>query len=426
MKNQITLRLLFSLAILLFVGLFPAISSSQELSREVREKFETMLPDLDGAIKIKFQKALDNNTPVVELTAEQFRKFRDNPVNPFDINDIDPDDLDGNIELRFELPSLRNRPARPFERQSRSLRRNLRMSVKSAAASTVKIMDGNEQIAMGVVIRSDGIVLTKFSEIEAKENVRCQIGLGPKYKAKLLKSDERNDIALLKIPANNLTPVVWSNRQPRNGIFVANPNHLGEVFSLGTYSVVPRSTLGENQGFLGVAPRTVSSGVEITEPIESNTAAFSAGLQQGDVITKIDGKVVAEAYQLTDEIRKRTAGDKIRIDFLRNGYDRSTTAKLASRTLSGDRAGRFKMMSRLGAVPSERKSEFPVVFQHDSPLFPEQCGGPICDLAGNVLGVNIARESRAASYAIPSSHIQSLVNEMLRFDVAAADLDESR
>jgi serine protease Do len=67
------------------------------------------------------------------------------------------------------------------------------------------------------------------------------------------------------------------------------------------------------------------------------------------------------------------------------------------------------MMARLGAIPSRRADQFPVVFQHDSPLLPEQCGGPITDLEGNVIGINISRNNRSASYAIPSAHIEKVL-----------------
>ena len=69
------------------------------------------------------------------------------------------------------------------------------------------------------------------------------------------------------------------------------------------------------------------------------------------------------------------------------------------------------MMNRLGAVPSQRYDNFPSVFQHDAPLFPEECGGPITNLDGDVVGINIARLGRAASYAIPASTIQSLISK---------------
>ena len=397
----------------------PMSVSAQQLSREVREKFETMLDDLDVELRAKFQTAIDNNTPIVELTPQQFRKFRDSPVNPFDINDVDPDDLDGNIELKFELPSLRNRPVQRFERQSRSLRRNLRGSVQGIAASIVKITDGRDQLAFGTVIRSDGLVLTKASEVEGKQKLYAQLVGNKVYNATVLSSDTKNDVALLKVEADNLKPITWSNVQPLNGSFVVTSSPAGEVISLGSYSVVSRSTVGENQGFLGVEPRTVSQGVVVGDVVAGDTAAFAAGLRKDDIITMVNQVRINETFELVDEIRKRQAGDKIKIQFIRNGRQRTTTAKLAGRSLNADRAARFKMMSRLGAVPSERKSEFPVVFQHDSPLFPEQCGGPICDLDGNVLGLNIARESRAASYAIPSNHLQTVVDELLRYDIAA-------
>ena len=411
----------------LFVFSFENYVSGQELTREVREKFESMLADLDGDLKFKFEKALDNNTPVVELTPKQFRKFRNSPSNPFDIGDVDPDELDGNIELRFELPSLRNRPVKRFERQSRTLRRNLRSSVAETSQSTVKITDErNTQIALGAVVLSDGYIVTKASELKNYDKIYCVLGVARKYVADVVKVNEENDLALLKIAATNLKPVDWSRRQPVSGAFVVTPDANGQVIALGSYSAVARSTIGNNTAFLGVHPRSSNNGVEIISEIESNTAAYQAGLQKGDLILSIDGVDVREADQLTNEIRRHRAGDKIRIQYMRSGRQKTTVAKLDGRNIKGDRAARFKMMSRLGAVPSERNTEFPVVFQHDTPLFPEQCGGPICDLAGNVLGINIARESRAASYAIPSSHVETIVSSLIRFEVAEEQVADTR
>ena len=424
-KSLSNFRYLFAAAIVLV--LLQAPISAQELSREVREKFETMINDLNGSLKIKFENAIDNNTPVVELTPTEFRKFRSSPANPFDINDVDPDDLDGNIELRFELPSLRNRPVKPFERQSRSLRRNLMSSVAQAAKSTVKITDQkNNQLALGAIVREDGLIVSKASELNSHERLYCVLGINRNYEAKILKVDSDNDVALLKIQANGLKPVNWSQRQPKNGAFVVTPTSNGQVIALGSYSAMGRSTVGKNRAFLGVHPKSGAKGVEIISAIESDTAAYQAGLQKGDVILSVDGVSVRESDQLTAEITRHRAGDRIRIKYLREGTERTTVAKLDGRTIRGERAARFKMMSRLGAIPSERDTEFPFVFQHDSPLFPEQCGGPICDLAGNVLGLNIARESRAASYAIPASHLQTVIEELTRFDIASDQATSTR
>ena len=419
MSNLFSKNLIWiSLAVMLLAVLNCDVYGQQSISREVREKFEAMLDELTPSLQRKFQAAIDNNTPIVNLTPSEFRSFRDNPANPFDINDVDPDDLDGNIELRFELPSLRNRPIRRFERQSRSLRRNLRGVVQNAAFSTTKVTDGRDQLALATIVREDGLLLTKYSEIEAADQLFVVTRNKQTYEASIAKIDNENDLALLKIDAKGLRSVNWSNVQPLGGSFVATPNQVGEVVALGSYSVVARSTVGENRGFLGIAPTTVENGVRIVQPVESDTAAYAAGLRSGDIIFRINEMPIKQVDQLVNEIRTRQAGDEINIAYFRNGNSRSTVAKLAGLNLASERAARFKMMSRLGAIPSERKAEFPVVFQHDSPLFPEQCGGPICDLDGNVLGLNIARETRASTLAIPSNHIKKILDKWLRLDVA--------
>ena len=50
---------------------------------------------------------------------------------------------------------------------------------------------------------------------------------------------------------------------------------------------------------------------------------------------------------------------------------------------------------------SLRRDGFPSIFCHDATLEPDKCGGPVVDLDGNWLGVNIARNSRVRTFAIP-------------------------
>ena len=186
---------------------------------------------------------------------------------------------------------------------------------------------------------------------------------------------------------------------------------------MGTYSVVPRTTQTGKQARLGVNPDDAANGVSVSD-ILPNTAAFNAGLVNGDIITTIDGESIRNVGELVNAIRKNGPGDTIRIDYLRRGVAKKTKAVLDSVDLSGDRAKRYKMMSRLGAIPSKRANNFPSVFQHDAPMFPEQCGGPVVDLDGKVIGINIARNGRAASYAIPLENVQQLFRQFLRESVA--------
>jgi S1-C subfamily serine protease len=118
-------------------------------------------------------------------------------------------------------------------------------------------------------------------------------------------------------------------------------------------------------------------------------------------------------------VRRQHPGDKVEIKFLRGGQPMSTRATLAGRNLSGEQAARFKMMNRMGTIVSRRADNFPFVFQHDAPLFPEHCGGPVVDLDGNVIGINIARQGRASSLAIPASRMKEIVKGLTRSNVAA-------
>ncbi len=58
---------------------------------------------------------------------------------------------------------------------------------------------------------------------------------------------------------------------------------------------------------------------------------------------------------------------------------------------------------------SGRRDGFPTVIPHDADLTPENCGGPLFDLEGKFVGLNIARNSRVRSYAIPASRVKELI-----------------
>lgn len=64
------------------------------------------------------------------------------------------------------------------------------------------------------------------------------------------------------------------------------------------------------------------------------------------------------------------------------------------------------------ADPSLRLSGLPAVFTHDVIVGRRQCGGPVVDLDGRVVGVNIARLDRFSTLAIPPQSIWELVRKL--------------
>ena len=411
----------FVLGWLVFTAALVAVSdsASAQINRELRSVFEGMMDDLPDDLRAKFARALAENDPTIEFTLDEFRRFQRHPANPFEeIEDIDPEEGETTIELRFELPSLRDRPVGPLEREHPGLLAGLDRATRRAAASTVRFVSGTTDLALGAIVREDGMAVTKASEIEAADPLMCLIPGRGKVLARILKIDQDNDVALVQLDAHGLRAIEWASRQPLPGSFLLTPNERNEVVSLGTYSAVGRSLRQGRRAFLGVGPRTVEVGVQI-DVIEPGSAAQRAGLQVGDIITRLADVPMNDVTSLVNTIRQHQPGDAVAIEFLRAGEKQQTRAVLAGQHVSGARAARFKMMARLGAIPNRRADGFSFAFQHDSPLLPEQCGGPITDLQGNVVGLNIARNNRAASYAIPSSHVQTIVDELLRSAVAS-------
>jgi S1-C subfamily serine protease len=407
----------FALVAVCFFGF--ACSGAQRASAQYQEQsqlnelFSQMKSGLDADLKTIIDDAIKNRQDFIELNADQLRRFRKHPLNPFEgLDKIDPDRIGGKIKLHFEVPTVRNRKLDQYERQHATQLQSFDPICTETSKSTVEVFDGQDPIALGSIVRADGLIISKYSEVRGKDKLNVRLPDGRQLPAELTNRDRENDIALLKINADNLTPIKWSNRQVLPGSFVVTVDASGRAIAVGSYSSVPRSLIGENQAVLGVNPIETAIGLQV-ERVSVNSAAMIAGLQVGDVITKINGDTLSTLNGLVTAIRQKKPGDKIQVEFIREGQRVETTAELGGRNVGGSDASRFKMMNRFGTIPSRRSSEFPLVFQHDTPLLPEQCGGPLVGLDGEVLGVNIARGGRVASYAIPANHMETIVANLI-------------
>jgi serine protease Do len=85
----------------------------------------------------------------------------------------------------------------------------------------------------------------------------------------------------------------------------------------------------EKRAFLGVSTDEVDKGLKITE-VQKESAAAAAGLQVGDIITKVDNKEMKESEQLVEAIRAHKPGDEVTIEYLRDGKKKTTKATLKS------------------------------------------------------------------------------------------------
>ncbi|AEV88419.1 trypsin [Actinoplanes sp. SE50] len=80
---------------------------------------------------------------------------------------------------------------------------------------------------------------------------------------------------------------------------------------------------------LGVSVTTGENGGALVSQVVSKSAADKAGLQKGDVITKVDGKDISESDDLVAAVQSGTVGQQMTITFTRNGAEKQVTVTLA-------------------------------------------------------------------------------------------------
>jgi putative serine protease PepD len=79
---------------------------------------------------------------------------------------------------------------------------------------------------------------------------------------------------------------------------------------------------------LNISVTPAEGGGALISAVTANGAAAKAGLQQGDVITQVNGKVVNSSEDLIGDIQSANVGDQVTIKFTRNGAEKTVTVTL--------------------------------------------------------------------------------------------------
>jgi putative serine protease PepD len=81
--------------------------------------------------------------------------------------------------------------------------------------------------------------------------------------------------------------------------------------------------------FLGVSVFDATGGGAVVRSVTGNSPAAKAGIQEGDVITKFGGKAITDSEDLISAVQSGNVGDKLEIDYSRNGDQKTATVTLA-------------------------------------------------------------------------------------------------
>ncbi len=145
--------------------------------------------------------------------------------------------------------------------------------------------------------------------------------------------------------------------------------------------------------------------------VQPETGASSAGLKKGDVITGLLGREVNGNFELSSTLQRLEPGQKIRINFRRGDERKVAEVELGGRP-SPQRIphGRMERMNNMGGHRySQVRDGFRDVIQSDMQLDPEDCGAPVVDLEGRLVGIAAARAGRIKSFIIPADAVKSLL-----------------
>ncbi len=286
---------------------------------------------------------------------------------------------------------------------------------RRVSARCAVLTDGKE-VALGTIVGADGWILTKASEL--KGTAVCKLKDGTALEAKVIGIHEQYDLALLKVEAKNLKPVVWGrSEEARPGHWVAAPGNGGNPVAIGVISVAARKvTIRDlpltNAGYLGVGleaaeEKDPTKGAKITQ-VMAKSAAEKAGLKVNDIVIAVGEKTIPDHETMIEIIQRFKPGESVVLKVFRDGKQVELKATLDKRPTDG----RSDFQNRLGGSLSERRGGFPMILQHDTILKPNECGGPLVDLDSKTVGINIARAGRVETYAIPAEAILALLPDL--------------
>ncbi|MEZ6058863.1 MAG: trypsin-like peptidase domain-containing protein [Planctomycetaceae bacterium] len=130
-----------------------------------------------------------------------------------------------------------------------------------------------------------------------------------------------------------------------------------------------------------------------------NSAASDAQMRRSDILERIGVDSVRDFGELESQLSQFQPGDWVRLTYSRAGDVVSRSVQL--RHDPAEQLARQEYLDGRSGELSLRRSGFRGVIQHDLPLLPDDCGGPLVDSDGHLIGINIARRSREATLAIP-------------------------
>jgi serine protease Do len=291
---------------------------------------------------------------------------------------------------------------------------------KKANESTIKIeskVKGKASSILGTIVitnynkRLQTYIISKSSEVGDTVVIFHK---GRRFKPMVIYRDKANDLVLLSagqifnkgLTYNQLARDTVTHIQPGSFLFsnVTTKTPIIGVASSGVFSSMKITSLAYLGAFIDIRVK----GFPIKQIMDSSPA-FHAGIKEGDFIVAINKQAISNPEDFGEQLTKLWPGDTVTIQILRS--ERLITLKVTMGAwpihVSDHPADHF------AGGKSLRRDGFLKVFAHDATVQANQIGGPVFNYQGELLGVNIARFSRTACLALPTSEIVKFLSRYL-------------
>jgi len=267
--------------------------------------------------------------------------------------------------------------------------------------SIVKFNVDGATVALGTVMDTNGLALTKASELKPGK-LTCWLATDQEVAAEVIGLDEEEDVALVRVHARGLKPIRWAAGEVSIGQWAITPGIPETPHAVGIISALPRR-IRPPRALIGIRFDFGTSAPRI-EQILPGLGAEKAGLKSGDLILAVNGTAVTNREQVVETLREFRDGQSVKLSLRRaeKQFDAQVRMMVPTSGQSGSDLYSRPRFSRVTGEVSRRADGFEQAIEHDSVLHPWLCGGPLVNLEGEAIGLNIARAGRVTTYALPA------------------------
>lgn len=291
-----------------------------------------------------------------------------------------------------------------------------------AHRSAVEILCDGKPVAIGAIVERGGWIITKRTEVEACGEITCRLADGRRLTALIVGGSPEYDLALLKVDAADLPETSWAETdEPQVGQLIASIGPDPRPLNFGVLGGIHVDNPAET-GYLPIIGKPQNpeglTGLVFAEIWRNGPDAGNLGslLKPGDLITHLDNIPTSTQQEYFKVVKEHVTGpraivgERIKLSILRGKEKMQVFAPIITTE---------NLLPNLWkeCPLSLRRNGFPDVFAHDGGTTPEECGGPVVNRSGDVVGINIARADMIRTFAIPSGVVRTIVAELKETEV---------